>query len=465
MSTYDVKVHDIAHREDRGKGKSYRVRWVVAGKRFERSFTTKALADRFRTDLVKATAAGTPFDEVTGLPEELLRTQDRTTWYQHARAYVEMKWPHLAAKSRRSTVETLATVTPALITGDRGAPDPRVLRRALYRWGLNPSNWKDAVPDAEEQALAWLERVSLPVAKLRETDNIRAALNACARKMDGKPSAATVVQRKRAVLYNALGYAVERGLLEYNPIDRIQWRAPAVAEQVDRRVVANTVQVERLLDAVRNAAPRSGLVGFFACLYFAALRPSEAASLRRQDCMLPRTGWGSVALTETASHAGSDWTDDGETREVRGLKHRADNEVRRVPIPPQLVKLLQEHIDAYGTTEDGRLFRATRGGYLSESAYGRVWRKARKAALTPAQVASPLAGRPYDLRHAGVSLWLNCGVAATEVARRAGHGVAVLLRVYAGCIDGEENEINAKIERALQAGRTRGAGGGSEAKA
>jgi integrase len=44
--------------------------------------------------------------------------------------------------------------------------------------------------------------------------------------------------------------------------------------------------------------------------------------------------------------------------------------------------------------------------------------------------------RPYDLRHAAVSLWLNSGVPATEVARRAGHGVAVLLKIYAHCIDG-----------------------------
>jgi hypothetical protein len=35
-----------------------------------------------------------------------------------------------------------------------------------------------------------------------------------------------------------------------------------------------------------------------------------------------------------------------------------------------------------------------------------------------------------------VSLWLNSGVPATEVARRAGHGVAVLLKIYAHWIDG-----------------------------
>lgn len=61
-----------------------------------------------------------------------------------------------------------------------------------------------------------------------------------------------------------------------------------------------------------------------------------------------------------------------------------------------------------------------------------------RKALTAEQSLSPLVGRPYDLRHAAVSLWLNGGVAATEVARRAGHSVAALLRVYASCIDGEE---------------------------
>ena len=36
------------------------------------------------------------------------------------------------------------------------------------------------------------------------------------------------------------------------------------------------------------------------------------------------------------------------------------------------------------------------------------------------------AARRYDLRHAAVSLWLNAGVPAPTVARRAGHSVEVL---------------------------------------
>lgn len=42
--------------------------------------------------------------------------------------------------------------------------------------------------------------------------------------------------------------------------------------------------------------------------------------------------------------------------------------------------------------------------------------------------------------HAAASLWLNAGVQPTEVARRLGHGVAVLLRVYANYVDGGDGD-------------------------
>ena len=40
-------------------------------------------------------------------------------------------------------------------------------------------------------------------------------------------------------------------------------------------------------------------------------------------------------------------------------------------------------------------------------------------------------------------------VPATEVARRAGHGVAVLLKIYAHCIDGQATAANQRIAEAL----------------
>lgn len=63
--------------------------------------------------------------------------------------------------------------------------------------------------------------------------------------------------------------------------------------------------------------------------------------------------------------------------------------------------------------------------------------------------SSVLVFRPYDLRHAGVSQWLNSGVPAPEVAARTGHSVDVLLKIYAKCVDGRENEMNDRIMRGL----------------
>jgi hypothetical protein len=47
---------------------------------------------------------------------------------------------------------------------------------------------------------------------------------------------------------------------------------------------------------------------------------------------------------------------------------------------------------------------------------------------------------------------LTAGIPAPEVARRAGHSVVVLLRIYAGCIDGQEQLWNARLDQALSDG-------------
>jgi integrase len=159
--------------------------------------------------------------------------------------------------------------------------------------------------------------------------------------------------------------------------------------------------------------------------------------------------WGRITLAETDPRVGSHWTNDGRPNERRGLKHRARSETRSVPIPPQLVALLHRHIEKHDTAPDGRLFRGLHGGPLSSSVYDRWWKMAREVALTPAQAASPLARRPYDLRHAAASLWLNAGVPPTEVARRLGHSVAILLKVYVNCIDGGDTGLNDRIGDAL----------------
>jgi integrase len=272
-------------------------------------------------------------------------------------------------------------------------------------------------------ALGWAARASLPVSALDDPATMRLALGACAKTLAGKPAAGSTQRRKRSVFYNALGYAVELGHLASNPVDRIQWTTHAVAQTVDRRVVVSPAQARKLLAAVRGLSDRGAhLEAFYACLYYAALRPPEAVMLRESDLYLLKKGWGRIVLAASASRAGRSWTDYGTARQERGLKHRADNETRTIPIPPELVPLLRAHIRRYGTTPDGRIFQTARGGIIQDSAYSAVWAEARKNALTEAQCRSPLGRRPYDLRHAAVSLWLNSGCPRPRSA--AGPGTA-----------------------------------------
>jgi integrase len=454
MDSYDVRFWDIK-KLGNGTGARFRVRWAVDGREHCKSFKARPLADGFLDGLKDAVRYRRPFNPRTGVPDAETTEGEIITWYEHARAYTEVKWPNLAPVSRRSVAEALVTVTIALTSKEPGEPEAKVLRQALFAWAFNPATRDTAPPPETAAALNWAERASLPVADLEDTATVRLALAACAKTLTGKPAAGSTQRRKRSVFYNALGYAVEQGHLASNPVDRIQWTTPAVAASVDRRVVVSPAQARSLLAAVRALSGRGQhLEAFFACLYYAALRPSEAVMVREADLRLPKNGWGRIDLAASASRAGTAWTDHGTARQERGLKHRAANETRAIPIPPELVRPLRAHIKRYGSTPDGRIFQTARGGILQDSGYNEVWTEARKQALTPVQYRSPLGRRPYDLRPAAVSLWLNSGVPATEVARRAGHGVAVLLKIYAHCIDGRADAANSRITDALSAAET-----------
>ncbi|WP_425275834.1 hypothetical protein [Streptomyces recifensis] len=70
--------------------------------------------------------------------------------------------------------------------------------------------------------------------------------------------------------------------------------------------------------------------------------------------------------------------------------------------------------------------------------------------MTDPETASLLARRPYDLRHAGVSFWLSSKVDAMECARRPGHSIAVLHKVYANVLDQTRERANSRIDATLR---------------
>ena len=172
--------------------------------------------------------------------------------------------------------------------------------------------------------------------------------------------------------------------------------------------------------------------------------PTVAAS----SWTLPSRGWGQLTLTASLPRSARAWTGNGTPREQRSLKHRPEGATRTVPIPPQLARLLRRHLQTLGCAADGRLFQGARGGPLSENLYGRTWHQARAAAI-PGQAGTQPPRRPYDLRHAALSLWLASGAPPAEVAARAGHSVRVLLTVYAHGMPGCDQIASQHIGQAL----------------
>ncbi|MGW4704103.1 tyrosine-type recombinase/integrase [Streptomyces sp. NPDC004285] len=445
--SYTVRIWSIRKRPYR---KPYQLRWQVGTRPHSESFLTLGLAESRRAQFITATREGEPWDVDSGLPKSMVQKAKDISWYQHARNYVEMKWDHSPASTRRNLAEAMATVTLSLVKDTKGMGDQKAVRRALYTWGFNVNRWKEETPEDVATLLAWVERKSVPTSQLSDRMLVRRALDACSRRLDGKTSSGSVIARKRAIFDQALGIAVDAELLGENPMAALKWKAPERVEEVDPGAVPDPAQVASLLSAVGRQGDRGRRPeAFFGCLYYAGARPGELVGIRLQDFDLPRRGWGLVRLRESCARSGSSWTDSGEAHDRRGLKHRTRQAVRHVPIPPELVAKLRWYVTLYGSHPDGRVFRTARGGMVQESGYGQVWADARQEALSPSEQESKPTKRPYDLRHTAVSTWLSSGVEPQLVAQRAGHSVAVLFRVYAKFLKGGDEAANAKISARL----------------
>jgi integrase len=467
-TTFDVSIWRTT--VYKGKRRStYYVRWKVGKREFREAFNTQALADSFRSELVTASRKGEPFDKTAGLPVSASRAETTATWFEFAADYAAFKWDDASPEHRRGISEALTNITAAMLSSSRAKPDDKVLRTACK--ATFSVNLRKADKSAEiETAIRWLTQNTRQVSDFTEPDVLRAVIKVINSTLTGGTASAATARRKRMTLRNALDFAVERNLLTSNPLVGVRQsgktKAPGL-RQVDRRAVLNPVQARTLLKAI-GAMPASGprLVAFFAVMYFAGLRPEEAAALGRAHLSLPpaewndetrkwefaegEDGWGELHLEAARPEVAAEWTDSNAASEERGLKHRDPSEGRTVPCPPELTALLHTHLDMFGTASDGRLFYSIRNcGRVGSTVYGRTWAAARMAVFTPDVRASPLAKRPYDLRHAAVSTWLKAGVEVTRVAEWAGHSVAVLLRVYAKFIDGGEYAARTRVQEAL----------------
>lgn len=413
----------------------YKVRWRIDGRDRMRRFKTKTEAERFRSQLQVAAVEGAIFDLETGFPKSWASSSE--SWWTWSLQWLTLKWPDWAGHSRRSAVEALVSITPSLVKSSAPAP-PDQLNSWLWNMGFQPG--------AEHQAcaeLAWLDRWSLPMSDVTPAV-LEVALRTATTRRDGQPTAASVTQRRRNLISSVFKSAVRREVIDRNPVDRVEWKSPKQSSEVDVSVLPSLADVDEIVRQIWEI-PSAGsrFAVFFAAMGFCGLRPSEAADLSLVDVELPAEGWGTAQLRGAAPAPGTKFTNDGDTRQRKGLKHRPVKAVRPVPLPPQLVQWIRLHVERW-PTDNGLIFTNNAGRSVTAENYGKVWNREKAKLWPPGHLLANT--DPYDLRHTAATAMLRAHVPLPEVARRLGHSVEVLLRVYAGVFDDERERSNGFID-------------------
>jgi hypothetical protein len=453
--SFDVRIWAIQVRD--GRRAPWRVRWVVSGSQHSESFTAKGLAEGFRAKLVTAAGKGEDFDPDTGLPASMLRKLRDLSFYEHCMEYAAASWKVSSANTRMSLVETLSRVIP--VVAREAHPDPALLRSAL-RKNLNHGEHAPVLTGEETRAVAMIRRASRPVSALGDPGVVADVLDALAVNLDGKPAAPQYFSRRRRVLHLCLAYAVRKRRLSKNPLAKVNlpegWSAPQRPDDViDPRCVGGPELVSSMLEACSSLGVTQGkrFTAFYGCMFWAMMRPSEVAGLTVGGCHLPVQGWGRLTFDTASPSVGRAFTDEGTVHEHRGLKGRTKGRPgtrkppRSLPIPPELVTLLRDHLATFGT--DRLVFRSEQGNPVQSSTWWQAWQKVRKASLSPEQLDSPLMRRPYDLRQSGITWRLNSGIPAEQVAEWAGNSAEIVTRVYAKCVAGMEDVYIARMNASL----------------
>lgn len=459
---------------DRPGNKPFVVRWTVAARPKSKGFSRRKPADVFRGRLLAALEAGERFDTDTGLPVSWAPSSPMPTtgsggpsFLTQAIEHVKAKWPGWKPKSRVSAIEGLV-IAACTLTDE---PMPKALRDSarsyLIEVAFNPPALAAdvALRAAQVRARDWLVEHSLPVAGIGYAE-AEATMAAMGRKLDGSgPVTAAVLNRRRSSLNNCLKRAVRSGTLAANPVpmlDRAGPKAPPV-RRVEREALPSLRQALDFCERIRRHGRQGRRYAvFFLVILLAGLRPSEVALLHDVDLHLPDSGWGRIKVWGGTVVAGRRYTESDEAWADQDQKWRdPDAPPRSVPIPPRLVAELRAFLEEFGVGEGGRVFVNSRGNPLTPGNTGKAWRAVRDQMWPAARDAKGAIRErrfqansfyelvPYDFRHLQASLLLAApNMSDAEAARRLGHSVDMLRRVYAAWFEDDATEGNAAMDAA-----------------
>ncbi len=424
-----VKVWSVQDR--RGKRgyltRPWVVRWKLDRKLFQRNFTTRAEADRFRSSLLVAQSNREPFDLESGQPISWLETSSDIATHVWVRRWLVEEWDGWGPRTRDSNVEAISRFVPLMVRS--GAREKAGLRQYL----------KTALrPDVDEEFLepeweSWLDRWCLSLSELNKSQMADVELRLC-QKLDGSPLAASTASRYVTVSKACLVRAVDLELLESDPWPKTsrgkRRRKTRRKKKVDIRILLGPARMREALAAIETQQPASKRYRVMtSVMYYGGLRPSEVVMLRPQALKLPKSGWGEIDVCE----ADVSYDESGDPKTGQ----------RFVPIPPVLVKILADWVDEAGYEDGELIFRTRNGNRPTPSNWLRAWHRALRTIGEETQSL-------YHCRHAAATTWLGAGVPLGETARRLGHSVETLVSTYVGALTGDESAANAMIDRALE---------------
>jgi integrase len=242
--------------------------------------------------------------------------------------------------------------------------------------------------------------VSLLELRAHHLDRMYAAITVGRR---GRPLSPSTVRRIHAVLRSALGTAVKRRLIPYNPAEHIEL-APENPKRPQPWTTAQCLTFLRETEGDRLAT-------LYQLLLVTGMRRGEAVGLRWQDVDLDG---GQLKVVQQIT-------------EVRGRAVVGTPKTKRgtrvIPIDPGTVERLRRHREA-----QSRERQAAGGAWVSS---GLVFTRADGSPLRPEYVTRHFQrlarqlGLPeirlHDLRHTNASLALTAGVELKVVSERLGH--------------------------------------------
>jgi len=212
--------------------------------------------------------------------------------------------------------------------------------------------------------------------------------------VDGGPGASTAAKCYR-LLHAILNTAVEDGVLAMNPCSI----RGAGAEKAAERKLPTLDQVFELADLVK---PRYRALVLAAA--FSGLRRGELFGLRREHVDVE---YGTVTV-------------EAQRQQLANGQHvigppKSDAGVRTVALPPEVVAVLEDHLERFVDAEPSAwVFTGDKGGPLREAVWQQEWAKAREKVGVPDL-------HFHDLRHVAATLAAETGAGVKEIMYRIGH--------------------------------------------